>query len=84
MGNSGPTIIELFETAAEWRGHGHGARLLQAIETHFEEVFAQITAVPYLKLDVCHVTNFHASQWFQKHGFSDWNGMGKELGKYLD
>lgn len=83
MDASGPTI-ELLETAAEWQGHGHGTRLLEAIEEHFEAIFENVLEVgARVKFNVCYVTNFNASQWFQHQGFHDLDGMGEELGKEL-
>lgn len=82
MSAVGPTI-EQFETAKAWQRHGYGTMLIEAIEMHFDELFSNITDQENVKFNVCYVTNFEASRWFQNRGFLDWDGMGEELGKYL-
>lgn len=82
MDNVGPTI-EQIETAAAWRQHGYGSALMEAIQSHFEDIFEPVMDQKRVKFNVCYVTNFEASRWFQHRGFSDWDGMGEELGKHL-
>lgn len=84
MESAGP-MIELFETAKEWQGNGFGSMLLDAIETHYGRIFRSITESSPVMFHVCYNTSFAASQWFQfRGGFEDLDGMGEELGKYLE
>ena len=82
MGNAGPTI-EIIETAGEWQCHGYARMLLYAVQDFFRDMFEAIEEHGRVKWNVCHVTNYHALQWFLRFGFDDWDGMGEELGKYL-
>lgn len=83
MNNPGPTI-ELFEVAKEWRCHGYGVLLLDAFTSYFEDIFANISLNDHaVKFNVCYCTTGHASRWFIRQGFEDWDGMGEELGRYL-
>ena len=80
MDSAGPTI-ELFQTAAEWCGHGFGTQLLD--KAYFREAFANaIQANGRVKFNVGEVRNNEASIWFKNRGFEDWDGMGEEFGKY--
>jgi GNAT superfamily N-acetyltransferase len=84
MGSVGPTL-ELIEIAKEWRRHGLGTLLMEALEHHFEDVFLNaIEAKGSVRFAVCYVTNRYASLWFQNNfDFEDLDGMGEELGKNL-
>ena len=82
MNSVGPTL-ELIETAKQWRRHGLGGALMRGINSFYCERFGAFEG--RVLFSVCHVTNFRAGRWFmRKHSFRDLDGMGEELGKYLD
>ena len=82
MNSVGPTL-EIIEAAKEWQRHGLGDALMRAIKcfycTKFESHHSRIL------FSVCQVTNMYAGKWFMRiHHFRDLDGMGDELGKYLN
>ena len=82
MNSVGPTL-ELVETAKQWRRHGLGGALMRGINAFYCERFGAFGG--RVLFSVCHVTNFRAGRWFmRRHRFKDLDGMGEELGKYLD
>mmetsp|Transcript_35039 Transcript_35039/g.52940 ORF Transcript_35039/g.52940 Transcript_35039/m.52940 type:complete len:344 (+) Transcript_35039:77-1108(+) len=82
MCSVGPTL-EMIETAKEWKQRGFGSALMRAIHSFYCTKFESYNS--RVLFSVCHVTNFYALKWFrQKHYFRILDGMGQELGKYLD
>jgi GNAT superfamily N-acetyltransferase len=65
----GPTI-QLFEVAAEWRGHGHGQNLFLEMERHFQSsLFSGLEYTP-IELYVQYVCRDSATAFFEKRGFT--------------
>jgi GNAT superfamily N-acetyltransferase len=84
MDSVGPTL-ELLEVAQEWRRHGLGLALMEAVEGFHRNLCEPIVERGHRVLfAVCYVTNAYVSTWFQEQcDFEDLDGMGEELGKYL-
>mmetsp|Transcript_35040 Transcript_35040/g.52941 ORF Transcript_35040/g.52941 Transcript_35040/m.52941 type:complete len:342 (+) Transcript_35040:131-1156(+) len=81
MCSVGPTL-EMIETAKEWKQRGFGSALMRAIHSFYCRKFESYNSL--VLFSACNVST-SATQWFmRKHSFQNLDGIGEELGKYLD
>jgi len=81
MCSVGPTL-EMIETAKEFKQRGFGSALMRAIHSFYCRKFESYNSL--VLFSACNVST-SATQWFmRKHSFQNLDGIGEELGKYLD